>query len=49
MISELKKTPAEVNLYFIPSADGIEIAITIDAESDKLSSYVGKKNNQRWT
>ncbi len=49
VISEPEKTPSEVNPYFMPPADGIEIAITIDAEADELSSYISRKNNQKWT
>ena len=49
LISELKKTPAEVNPYFMPQTDGIEIEIKTNAEADELWSYVGGKKNQRWT
>ena len=38
-----------MNPYFMPQADGIEIEIKMDAESDELWIYVGWKKNQRWT
>ncbi len=33
------KTPAEVNPYFTPRSDGVEIEIKTDAEADGLRSY----------
>ncbi|WP_417914291.1 IS1 family transposase, partial [Candidatus Electronema sp. JM] len=42
-------TPAEVNPYFMPQADSIEIEIKTDAEADEFWSYVGRKKNQRRT
>ncbi len=47
-----KKTPAEVNPYFMPDNgifSGLEIEIRTDAEADEFQSYVGNWGNQRWT
>jgi len=44
VISELKKNSGRSE-----SADELEIEIRTDAEADEVWSYVGKKQNQRWT
>ena len=38
-----------MNPHFASSADELEIEIKTDAEADEVRSYVGKKQNQRWT
>lgn len=55
VISDLKKkTPAEINPYFIKCLNNsflpeLEVEIRTDAEGDEFWSFVGNKNNQRWT
>ena len=55
VISDLKKkTPAEINPYFIKSLNNsffseLEIEIRTDTEIDELWGYVGNKGCQRWT
>jgi len=55
VISELKKkTPAEINPYFIKCLNNsfipeLEVEIRADAEGDEFWSFVGNKGCQRWT